>query len=100
VNDVACYQLSLETSTPNARAFVERFLNSDSLSQADHTLTSREIRSLIGNPAPSVVMLTRPISEPLPDIVQDLWQLSHLTPSYIGRATAGAVLLADGLIHD
>jgi uncharacterized membrane protein len=40
------------------------------------------------------------MSEPLPDIVQDLWQLNHLTPSYIGRATAGAVLLADGLIHN
>jgi hypothetical protein len=100
VNDVARCQFSVETSTPNARAFVERFMNSENLSQCDHTLTSREIRSIIGCPAPSVVTLTRPMSEPLPDIVQDLWQLSHLTPSYVGRATAGAVLLADGLIHD
>jgi Domain of unknown function (DUF389) len=100
VNDVARCQFSVETSTPNARAFVEKFMNSESLTQCDHTLTSREIRSIIGSPAPSMVTLTRPMSEPLPDIVQDLWQLSHLTPSYIGRATAGAVLLADGLIHN
>ena len=100
VNDVARIQFSVETSTPNARAFVERFMNSETLSRCDHTLTSREIRSIIGRPAPSMDTLTRPMSEPLPDIVQDLWQLSHLTPSYIGRATAGAVLLADGLIHN
>ena len=100
VNDVARIQFSVETSTPNARAFVERFMNSETLSRCDHTLTSREIRSIIGRPAPSMDTLTRPMSEPLPDIVQDLWQLSHLTPSYIGRATGGAVLLADGLIHN
>jgi hypothetical protein len=29
-----------------------------------------------------------------------MWQLSHITPSYLGRTASGAVLLADGLIHD
>jgi hypothetical protein len=100
VNDVARCQLSVETSTPNAHTLVDRFMNSERLSHCNHTLTSREIRSISSYLASSVVTLTRPMSEPLPDIVQDLWQLSHLTPSYIGRATAGAVLLADGMIHD
>jgi hypothetical protein len=100
VNDVVRCLLSVETSTPNAHAFVERFMNSKTLSESDHTLTSREIRSIVGSGAPSAVDLTRPMSEPLPEIAQDLWQLSHITPSYVGRATAGAVLLADGIIHD
>jgi uncharacterized membrane protein len=44
--------------------------------------------------------LTRPMSEPFPDVIQDLWQLSHLTVSYIARAAAGAVLLATGILDD
>jgi hypothetical protein len=40
------------------------------------------------------------VSEPFPDVVQDLWQLSHLTASYIGRAGAGAILLATGIIDN
>jgi uncharacterized membrane protein len=40
------------------------------------------------------------MSEPFPDIIQDLWQLSHVTRSYAGRAAAGAILLASGIIDD
>ncbi|HLK62938.1 MAG TPA: DUF389 domain-containing protein [Bryobacteraceae bacterium] len=40
------------------------------------------------------------MSEPFPDVIQDLWQLSHLTASYIGRAAAGGILLATGIIDD
>jgi uncharacterized membrane protein len=40
------------------------------------------------------------MSEPFPNIIQDLWQLSHVTASYIGRAASGAVLLATGIIDD
>jgi len=35
--------LSVETSTPKARAFVEAFLGSPMLTQTDYTLTSREV---------------------------------------------------------
>ncbi len=47
-----------------------------------------------------ILELTRPMSEPFPDVIQDLWQLSHLTVSYVGRAAAGAVLLATGILED
>ena len=91
-------QLSVETSTPKARAFVEAFLGSPTLSHAGCTLTSREVRSIVDDqPLPR---LTQPMSEPFPDIIQDLWQLSHLTASYIGRAAGGSLLLATGIIED
>ena len=38
--------------------------------------------------------VTRPMSEPFPDVIQDLWQLSHVTASYVGRAAVGGILLA------
>ena len=90
--------LSVETSTPKAKAFVEGFLGSPVLSNIEYTLTSREVRAILDNE--SLPSLTRPMSEPFPDIIQDLWQLSHLTPTYIGRAGAGAILLATGVIED
>ena len=96
--DVQRRTLSVETSTPKARAFVEGFLGSPVFSNVDYTLTSREVRAIVDNE--SLSSLTRPLSEPFPDIIQDLWQLSHVTPSYIGRAAAGAILMATGVIED
>src|SRR5258708_10751740 len=90
--------LSVETSTPQARAFVEAFLSSPVLSQADCTLSSREVRAIVDQE--SNASLTRPMSEPFPDVIQDLWQLSHVTASYIGRAASGAILLATGIIEN
>jgi hypothetical protein len=75
--------LSVETSTPKAKAFVDALLQSKVLSDINYTLTSREVRAIISD-AP-LESLTRPMSEPFPDIVQDLWQLSHVTASYVGR---------------
>ena len=36
------------------------------------------------------------MSEPFTDIIQDLWQLSHITASYFARAAAGAILIGCG----
>ena len=44
--------------------------------------------------------LTRPMSEPFTDVIQDLWQLGHVTASYVALAAAGAILLATGIIED
>jgi hypothetical protein len=68
------------------------------LAETDYTLTSREVRAIV-NDQP-LAGLTRPMSEPFTDVIQDLWQLSHVTASYVGRATAGAILLATGIIED
>ncbi len=90
--------VSVETSTPKARAFVEAFLGSPDLRGADYSLTSRELRAIVNGD--DLAALTRPMSEPFPDVIQDLWQLSHLTASYVARAAAGAILLATGILDD
>jgi len=96
--DVHRRLVSVETSTPRAQAFVEAFLSSPLLSQADYTLTSREVRAIVDEEP--VASLTYPMSEPFPDVIQDLWQLGHVTASYVGRAAAGAILLATGILDD
>ncbi len=90
--------VSVETSTPKARAFVEGFLGWSARHTSDVSLSSRELRAIVDGA--DLAQLTRPMSEPLPEVVQDLWQLTHITTSYLGRAAAGAVLLATGIIDD
>jgi len=93
-----CRLVSVDTSTPKARAFVQAILNSPVLSAANCTLTSREVRAIVdGEP---LAALTQPMSEPFTDVIQDLWQLCHVTASYASRAAAGAILLATGVIED
>ncbi|MDP9112518.1 MAG: DUF389 domain-containing protein [Acidobacteriota bacterium] len=96
--DVRRQTISVETSTPKARAFVEAFLRSAGLRGVDYSLTSRELRAIVNGDDISDV--TRPMSEPFPDVIQDLWQMSHITASYVGRAAAGATLLATGIIEN
>jgi hypothetical protein len=91
-------QCSVETSTPRAHAMVKELTRSELLKNAGMTLTSREVRAILD--ATPVEEITRPMSEPQPDVIQDLWQLSHVTWSYFGRALAGAILLGSGIIED
>ena len=90
--------VSVETSTPRARTFVAALLESEALTDVDYSLTSREVRAIVDGS--DLADLTKPMSEPFPDVIQDLWQLSHLTASYIARAAAGAVLLATGILDN
>ena len=90
--------VSVETSTPRARAFVDALLASPDLRGVDYSLTLRELRAIVSGE--DILDLTRPMSEPFPDVIQDLWQLSHLTVSYFARAAAGATLLATGILDD
>jgi len=90
--------VSVETSTPRARTFVAALLESEALSGADYSLTSREVRAIVDGS--EIADLTKPMSEPFPDVIQDLWQLSHVTASYVARAAAGAVLLATGILDN
>jgi uncharacterized protein DUF389 len=96
--DISAKVLSVETSTPKARAFIEAYLTSNAFAGVQSTLTSRELRAIVTDSSPSD--LTNPMSEPFPDIIQDLSQLSTLTASYVARAAAGALLLASGMIHN
>jgi uncharacterized membrane protein len=90
--------VSVETSTPNARQFVEALLASSSLALTDYSMTSRELRAIVDRS--DLAELTKPMSEPFPDVIQDLWQLSHISASYVGRAAAGGILLATGIMDN
>lgn len=90
--------VSVEVSTPHAKAFLDALLDSSLFDPGECTITSRELRAIVSS-VPTAD-LTRPMIEPAADVIQDLWQLSHVTAGYIGRAAGGALLLADGMIRN
>src|SRR5260370_9990716 len=44
--------------------------------------------------------ITRPMVKPALDVLEDLCQFSHITPSSVGRASSPAILLAYGLLDN
>ncbi|MDP9052821.1 MAG: hypothetical protein M3N93_00740 [Acidobacteriota bacterium] len=90
--------VSVEVSTPQAKVFIDSLLSSAVFNIEECSVSSRELRAIIGNH--SLEEITQPMMEPAPDVIEDLWQMSHVTPGYVARATGGAILLADGVIHN
>jgi hypothetical protein len=66
--------VSAECSTPKAKAFIDALLSSPIFDVEECSISSRELRALIsGDP---LAQITRPMVEPVPDIIEDFWQLS------------------------
>jgi hypothetical protein len=93
-----CETVSIECSTPQAKHLLDALFTSDWFNLEAYSISTREIRSLASTSLVSQV--TRPMPEPALDVIEDLWQLTHTTPSYYGRAAAGGLLLADGMYHN
>jgi hypothetical protein len=91
-------QVSVEVSTPRGKAFVDAVMAHEQFDPQHWSITSRELRAIVSrSPAREV---TRPMIEPAIDVFEDLWQLSHITPSYVGRALSAALLLGYGMMED
>ncbi|MCU1276172.1 MAG: hypothetical protein JWO48_3603 [Bryobacterales bacterium] len=89
---------SVETSTPHAKAFIDALFAAEWFDPTECWITTRELRALLTEQP--LRELTRPMVEPALDVLEDLWQLSHVTPSYIGRAAGAAVLMAYGMFEN
>ncbi len=90
--------VSAETSTPTAKLFIDALLSTTWLNLAECSISARELRAVLSSDPISEI--TYPRVEPTVDVLADLWQLSHLTSSYVGRAVAAAILLAYGMAED
>jgi len=90
--------VSAETSTPRAKLFIDALLSTSWLNLAECSISARELRAVLSSDSQSEI--TYPTVEPAVDVLADLWQLSHLTSSYVGRAVAAAILLAYGMAED
>ena len=91
-------QISVETSTPKAKDFLNAIFQHPRFDPEQWSITSRELRAIFSRI--SAREITRPMPEPTIDVFEDLWQLSQVTPTYIGRAVSAAVLLAYGMMEN
>src|SRR5205085_12657982 len=96
--DVRKQIISVETSTPRAKEFVDAIFSADWFDPKQYSITTRELRSIFSSER--VFEITRPMIEPALDVLEDLWQLNHLTPSYVARAAGAALLLAYGMFQN
>ena len=91
-------QVSVSVSTPKAKAFLAEVFTHQNFDPDTWSVTSRELRAILTrSPAREI---TKPMVEPSIDVFEDLWQLSYVTPSYVGRALSAAVLLAYGMMEN
>ena len=90
--------VSAQTATPRAKRFVDSVLASPWFDSTQCTVSSRQLRALVTSTHPQEI--TQPMLEPPINVLEDLWQLSHVTVSYFARALAGALLLAHGMVKN
>jgi hypothetical protein len=90
--------VDIATATPTAKAFLDALLAAPFYNCEDYHVTVRHPRSILS--ALPISETTYPLVEPGPDLLEELWQFSHVTPGFIGRVLLGAGLLGFGLLKD
>lgn len=89
--------VDIQTSTPKAKKFIDALLAADYYDAQDFSINVRQPRFIISNEKLSE--LTVPLVEPEGDILEELWQFSHITIGFVGRHFIAGCLLAYGLIQ-
>lgn len=90
--------LSVETSTPRARKFVDHLFAAAWFDTRECSITTREIRAILSHEA--LPAITPPMTAPPLEVMEDLWQISYITSSYVARAAGAAILLAYGMFEN
>ena len=89
--------VDIETSTPKGKRFIDALLASDFYNRDDFTISIRQPRSIL-SPTP-FHELTKPFVEPATDILEEVWQFSQITVSFVARVSIAACFLAYGMIE-
>jgi hypothetical protein len=89
--------VDIETSTPKAKRFIDALLAAPFFNREDFSINVRQPRTIISGT--SLHELTKPFVEPASDILEELFQFSHITASFVGRVVVAACLIAYGMIE-
>jgi hypothetical protein len=90
--------VDVEVATPLAKAFIEAVMAAPFFDPQTCAITVRQPRSITSHE--QLDKLTWPLAAPAPDLLEELWQFSHLTPGLAARVLLAALLLAYGLIEN
>lgn len=86
------------TSTPAAKAFIDALVAAPFFDVGEYSIDVRQPRTVVSKEGQREV--TRPIVIPETDVLEELWQFSHVTRSFVGRMFIGALLLSYGMMKD
>src|SRR5688572_6611806 len=75
--------VDMQLATPECKAVVEAVVNAPFYDREEFSIEIREPRSILKST--STREITKPISAPLVDIDQELWQFSQVTYSFVAR---------------
>lgn len=89
--------IEVKTSSPEAKDFVEKLMTAPFFSPKEYSIAVRYPRSIVSGE--KIRRVTLPVVIPPIDIYEELWEFSHITFSFIGRAFAAAMLLSYGMIE-
>jgi hypothetical protein len=89
--------IDIETSTPNGKRFLDALVAADFYEPEKFSVAVRQPRAVLSSA--DLRDVTKPLVEPALDILEELWQFSHITYGFVGRFFIGACLLAYGLIQ-
>ena len=90
--------VDMHVSTPDSKAIVDAVVNAPFYDRQQYSIDIREPRSILKST--STREITKPVSAPLVDIEQELWQFSHVTYSFVARVLIAALLLSYGMVHE
>jgi hypothetical protein len=90
--------VDMHVSTPAGRALIEALVRAPFYDRAHYSIDVREPRAILKST--SAREITRPVTAPMVDIDQELWQFSHITYSFVLRVLIAAALLAYGMIKE
>jgi hypothetical protein len=90
--------LSAELSTPVAKRLVDALTRASFFDAQRFVITTRDVRAIVVAGSPD--QISKPLVQPAPDIVQELWQYGHVTAGLAGRVLVGSGVLAFGMIED
>jgi hypothetical protein len=89
--------VDVETSTPKAKHYIDAILAADFYDKENMTISVRSPVSIISRE--NLREITKPLTETVTDIFEELFQFSHITYSFVGRVFIAASLLAYGMIR-
>lgn len=89
--------VSIEASTPKAKLFIDRFLASDYYNSQNYSFSTRSALSIAKKE--NFQAITKPLPSNPVEILEELFQFSHITYSFAGRVFLAGCLLAHGMIQ-
>jgi hypothetical protein len=90
--------VDLDVSTPEAKAFIGALTAEPFFDREHYSISVRQPRSIFSRR--DLKDLTRPLAQPTVDILQELWQFSHVTVGFAGRVFIASLLLGYGMLQD